>query len=127
MVKSSVNSQYLDAVIKYLSVLSDEQLQLTQFNGKDAYLFPCPFCTQYVHKSDTKKRKTGRLIRVRRDEWVFSCGRGYSVDCRGGTRSFYNFLLMLHPQLHKEYQISLGMLDQRNHQELRRYKSRATF
>ena len=123
----SVNTQYLDAVVKYLSVLSDEQLQLTQFNGKDAYLFPCPFCTQYVHNTEAKQRKTGRLIRVQRDEWIFSCGRGFSSDCRGGSRSFYNFLLMLHPQLFQEYQISLGMLDERNHQELRRFKSRSTF
>ena len=68
--KPSVNAQYLDAVVKYLSVLSDEQLQLTQFNGKDAYLFPCPFCTQYVHNTEAKQRKTGRLIRVQKDEWI---------------------------------------------------------
>jgi len=121
--KPSVNAQYLDAVIKYLSVLSDEQLQLTQFNGKDAYLFSCPFCTPYVHNPEAKQKRIGRLVRVQGDEWIFSCGRGFSCDCKGGARSFYNFLLMLHPQLFREYQISLGMLDERNHQVLRRFKS----
>ena len=120
---SSVNTQYLGAVVKYLSVLSDEHLKITQFNGKDAYLFPCPFCSHYTHTQESRQKKTGRLLRVQGDEWVFSCGRGYSSDCRGGVRSFYNFLLMLHPQLFREYQTSLAMLDERNHKELKRFNS----
>ena len=123
---SSVNDQYLEATIKYLSVLMEQKIELADFKGKDAYLFSCPFCTQFVRSEKSRKKRTARLMRVGYG-WEFNCSRGFSCDCRGGSRSFHNFLLLLHPQLHREYRISLGMLDKRNHKELRRYKSRATF
>ena len=125
-VSSSVNDQYLDATIKCLSVLMEQKIELADFKGKDAYLFSCPFCTQFVRSEKSRQKRTARLMRVGY-RWEFTCSRGFSCDCRGGSRSFHNFLLLLNPQLFKEYQISLGMLDERNHQELRRFKSRSTF
>ena len=123
----SINDQYLDAAIKYLSVLMEQKIELTQVKGMDAYLFSCPFCTQYVRSTDARERKTAALIQVRPNEWIFNCHRGFSSDCRGGYRSFYNFLLMLHPQLFNEYQIALAMRDSRNHHAIRAYKNRSTF
>ena len=117
----SVNKDYLDVVIKYLSVLEEEDLQLTQFNGKDAYQFYCPFCHHFVQSEEARSKRTAKLVRVQNNEWIFNCSRGFSKDCRGGYRSFYNFLLMLHPQLFKEYQEALGMTDHRNHQAIREY------
>lgn len=117
----SVNQDYLDAVIKYLSVLEEEDLQLTQFNGKDAYQFHCPFCNHLVQGEATRAKRTAKLIRVQNDEWIFTCSRGFHKDCRGGYRSFHNFLLMLHPQLFREYQEALGMTDPRNHKAIKEY------
>lgn len=118
----SVNTQYLQAVIHYLSVLGEEAPEKTRLNGKDAYVFSCPFCSQYVHTDQAKQSKTGRLVKVKDNTWVFSCRRGFSKECRGGSRSFHNFLAFLHPGLLEDYQVSLGMLDKRNHKAIRRFK-----
>ena len=61
---SSINQKYLEIVLAYLSVLEEKELQLTQFNGKDAYLFHCPHCTKFVHSIKGKQRKTAKLIRT---------------------------------------------------------------
>ena len=118
----SVNQEYLEVTIKYLSVLEGENLQLQELRGKDAYKFHCPFCSQYVRSTDARERKTAALIQVRPNEWIFNCHRGFSSDCKGGYRSFYNFLLMLHPQLFREYQVALGMTDPRNRRALKGYR-----
>ncbi len=108
----SVNSEYFQAVVHYLSVLGEEEPEKTRLNGKDAYVFPCPFCTQYVQTDQAKQNKTGRLVRVKDNSWVFSCRRGFSKECRGGVRSFHNFLAFLHPGLFREYQQSLATTPQ---------------
>ena len=99
----------------------EQKIELTQVKDMDAYEFCCPYCTQYVQSEGAQQRKTASLLRVKGSEWIFKCSRGFSSDCRGGYRSFYNFLLMLHPKLFKEYQIALGMLDPRNHKAIREY------
>ena len=103
----SVNSEYLQAVVHYLSVLGEEEPEKTRLNGKDAYVFPCPCCTQYVQTDQAKQNKTGRLVKVQDNSWIFTCSRGFSKECRGGARSFHNFLAFLHPGLFREYQQSL--------------------
>ena len=107
---SSINQKYLEIVLAYLSVLEEKELQLTQFNGKDAYLFHCPHCTKYVHSIKGKQRKTAKLIRTGGNSWVFSCSRGYSIECRGGAKSFHNFLAMLNPDLFSRYRKELATL-----------------
>ena len=105
----SVNSQYLQAVIKYLTVVEEAEVESTEFKGMQAYELKCPFCTQYVRTEEAKSRKTAKLFQVKPNSWVFQCTRGFSDECRGGIRSFHNFLLFLHPGLFREYQESLNI------------------
>lgn len=117
-----VNADYLSATVQYLSILTGEELVPATVNGKNAYSFHCPFCTCLVHSEEAKRRRTARLIREYADSWVFTCSRGFSVDCKGGVRSMHNFLLLLNPDLYREYMFSLSMTDPRNHHELKRFK-----
>jgi len=117
-----VNADYFSATVQYLNVLTGEELVRTQVNGKDAYSFHCPFCTCWVQSQEARKRRTAKFIREYGDSWVFTCSRGFSKECKGGVRSMHNFLLLLNPDLHREYQFSLSMTDPRNHQELKRFK-----
>ena len=118
-----VNADYFSATVQYLNILTGEELVPTTINGKDAYSFHCPFCTCLVHSIDAKHRRTARLIRERADSWVFTCSRGFSVDCKGGVRSMHNFLLLLNPDLYREYMFSLSMTNSRNHKALRQFKN----
>ena len=104
----SCNTQYLQAVVKYLSVLEEEELEVEEVNGKQAYRFKCPFCSQYSRQEKSKRSKRGRLVRTGDNSWIYTCSRGISNECRGGARSFHNFLAMLHPGLFREYQRSLS-------------------
>ena len=104
----SCNTQYLQAVVQYLSVLEEEKLEVEEVNGKQAYRFKCPFCSQYSRSERCKRNKHGRLTRTGENSWIYSCTRGFSNECRGGARSFHNFLAMLHPGLFSEYQRSLS-------------------
>ena len=104
----SCNTQYLQAVVQYLSVLEEEQVEPRQINGKETYQFRCPFCSQYSRSARSKKNKHGRLVRTGDNSWIYSCSRGFSNECRGGARSFHNFLAMLHPGIFRDYLRSLN-------------------
>ncbi len=106
----TINQRYLELVLVYLSILEEEELQLIQINEKDAYLFHCPHCTKYVHSKEGKQKKTAKLIRTGGNSWIFSCSRGYSKECRGGAKSFHNFLAMLNPDLFRKYRTELATL-----------------
>ena len=118
----SVKSDYFNATIQYLNILTGDQAIKTTIADKNAYSFHCPFCSHLVQSPDARNRRTARLIEESPDNWVFSCSRGFHSDCRGGTRSMHNFLLILNPDLFKEYQFSLAWTDPRNHKELKRFR-----
>ena len=118
-----VNTDYLSATVQCLNILTGEELVPTTINGKNAYSFHCPFCTCLVHSEEAKQRRTARLIRERADSWGFTCSRGFSIDCKGGVRSMHNFLLLLNPDLYREYMFTLSMTDPRNHKALRQFKN----
>ena len=113
-----VNADYFSAVIHYLNALNGEEPELINLNGKDAYSFHCPFCHHWVRTPKAQSKRTAKFIRETGDTWVFNCSRGFSRECRGGTRSMHNFLLFLNPGLYREYQISLSMTDARNRETL---------
>ena len=92
----------------FKSSLQDKIDQIEEINGKDAYRFKCPFCSQYSRQERSKRSKRGRLVRTGDNTWIYTCSRGFSNECRGGARSFHNFLAMLHPGLFREYQRSLS-------------------
>ena len=104
----SCNTQYLQAVVQYLSVLEEEELEIEEVNAKQTYRFKCPFYSQYSRSERCKRNKHGRLTRACENSWIYSCTRGFSNECRGGFRSFHNFLAMLHPGIFREYQRSLS-------------------
>ena len=104
----SCNAHYLQAVVQYLSVLEEEKLEVEEVNGKQTYRFKCPFCSQYSRSARSKKNKHGRLVRTGDNSWIYSCSRGFSNECRGGARSFHNFLAMLHPGIFGDYLRSLN-------------------
>ena len=107
---SSVNQRYLDLVLAYLSVLEEEKIELTKIKGLDAYRFSCPFCTRYVESQKALSNKTASLRNVGGDSWRFKCTRGYHSDCRGGDRSFHNFLLILNSDLGQRYRRDLALV-----------------
>ena len=74
--KPSVNAQYLDAVIKYLGVLSDEQLR-AQFNGK---MHICCHVRPALITSITQKQSNGKL-----DVWSESNGMNGSSVMEEGS------------------------------------------
>jgi len=117
-----VNSDYFSAAIHYLSAVNGESPTPAVVKGMDAFEFHCPFCNHFVQSDKSKRNKTAKLTNASGDTWIFTCSRGFSPECRGGHKSFYNFLLLLHPDLHHEYKISLGMTDARNHQAITNYK-----
>ncbi len=119
-----VKSDYFNATIQYLNVLTGDDLVKTTVGNRQAYAFHCPFCSHLVRSKEARNRRTARLIEEAPDTWVFCCSRGFHHDCRGGTRSMHNFLLILNPDLFKEYQFSLAWTDPRNHKEIKRFKSR---
>ena len=118
-----VKSDYFNATVQYLNVLTGDDLVKTTVGNKKAYAFHCPFCSHLVRSKEARNRRTARLIEEAPDTWVFRCSRGFHHDCKGGTRSMHNFLLILNPDLFKEYQFSLAWTDPRNHTELKRFKN----
>lgn len=117
-----VKSDYFNATIQYLNVLTGDDLVKTTVGNKQAYAFHCPFCSHLVRSDKARNRRTARLIEEAPDTWVFRCSRGFHHDCKGGTRSMHNFLLILNPDLFKEYQFSLAWTDPRNRTDLKRFK-----
>lgn len=49
----SCNTQHLQAVVQYLSVLEEQQLEIEELNGKETYCFQVPsvLITQSVKKA----------------------------------------------------------------------------
>ena len=90
-----VKSDYFNATIQYLNVLTGDDLVKTTVGNKQAYAFHCPFCSHLVRSKEARNRRTARLIEEAPDTWVFRCSRGFHHDCKGGTRSMHNFLLIL--------------------------------
>jgi len=112
----TLQEKYIQKIWNTLAGKGD--VKVTNKNGKDSYTFPCPFCR---HLETTKghvrdKKHTAILIPLKTEhsqcdyEYVFSCRRGYSPECRcsglsgkKGGRSFLNFLIMLNPYLAEKY------------------------
>lgn len=119
----SVNSDCFNATLQYLNILTGHEVVKTTIAGKNAYSFHCPFCSHLVHSESARKSRTAKLIQECPNTWVFRCTRAFYPDCRGGNRSMHNFLLILNPDLFKEYQFSLAWTDPRNHNALIEYRN----
>ena len=87
------------------------EVQIGDKDGMPTYSFPCPFCSHLTTSSGKlKERKRTAILLPHQDckyEYVFSCRRGYSPECKGsggkGGRNFLNFLIMLNPYLAEKY------------------------
>ena len=103
----TITEQYIEKIVPYLASAEGAEVKITQKNGGNAYEFPCPFCSHLTTSSGKQKpkKKTAILSPRYESKWVyfFSCRRGYSPECRGGARSFHNFLACYDQSLFHKY------------------------
>ena len=77
---------------KYMGLLSSH-LQLFKRKTKDLYNFRCPVCGD----SQKNKFKARGYLMAKQDKLVFYCH-----NC-GASKSMYDFVRDIDPQLHKQY------------------------
>ena len=109
----TLTEKYIKQIIPYLCAGENEEVETVLVNGLYSYKFPCPFCTMYVNSPKIKTRNCASLNPIKGSYgYKFVCMRSMSPECRRlhGGRSFYNFLLMLAPELHKKYMEELSNL-----------------
>ena len=101
----TITEKYIDIIHPYLEYEEDGGIGLVEQNGMLCLTFQCPFCTHQIRGVKERKKHTAKLI-PQRDGFnvYFHCKRGGSPECRGGYRSFLNFLRMFNPELAVKYQ-----------------------
>ena len=117
----SVTQTYIDLLLPSLIESNYGTLSTTKTEeGLNAYSFSCPFCSKFVHSKKCKKTETASILPLKGVEkfkgykWYFRCKRGYSPECRGGYKSFYNFLCMYDHSLWTKYRDDLNLGSNRN-------------
>ena len=112
----SVTEQYIDLIIPSLSGSDSESLSIFKTEeGLIAYRFCCPLCGKFCKSESSKKNQTAEIIPLKGSpkykgyKWYFRCRRRYSPDCRGGYKSFYNFLCMYDHSLWTKYRDDLNL------------------
>ena len=122
----SVTEQYIDLIIPSLSGEDSESLSIFKTDeGLIAYKMVCPFCGKFCKSDKSRKNQTAEIIPLKGSpkykgyKWYFRCRRRYSPDCRGGYKSFYNFLCMYDTNLFSRYvqELHLGS-NRREYQKL---------
>ena len=103
----TITEKYINLIVPSLAAAEGSTVETKPMNGGTAYMFACPFCSHLVTstgKSKLKKR-TAILMPRKESKWVytFKCHRAFAPECRGGPRSFRNFLLMYDQSLAYKY------------------------
>ena len=104
----SITKRYIDLLLPSLAGNEGGEVDTFTLNGKVAYKFPCPFCQSFYDSKKIRNNQMGEIFEASKmkyssSSWFFRCKRRGSPECRGGTKSFYNFLAIYYPQLFNEY------------------------
>ena len=108
MYETSITKKYIDLLLPSLCGNEGGEVDTFTLNGKVAYKFPCPFCQSFYDNKEIRNNQMGEIFSATKmkyssSSYFFRCRRRGSPECRGGTKSFYNFLAIYYPQLFNEY------------------------
>ena len=80
----------------------------TSPQGLIGYKFPCCFCSCFVRTEHLRLRQIASLTPSTDSiDYLFKCRRGFSKECRGGPRTFHNFLAFYNSSLFNQYKKEL--------------------
>ena len=116
MYETSITKKYIDLLLPSLCGNEGGEVDTFTLNGKVAYRFPCPFCQSFYDSKKIRNKQMGEIfasakMKYSSTDWCFRCRRRGSLECRGGTKSFYNFLAIYYPQLFNEYKREIDELN----------------
>ena len=115
MYETSITKKYIDLLLPSLCGNEGGEVDTFTLNGKVAYKFPCPHCQSFYDNQEIRNKQMGELFQDQQmqyssSSWFFRCKRRGSPECRGGTKSFYNFLAIYYPQLFEEYKKEINAM-----------------
>ena len=121
--EEQITEKYINLVLPLLAGEEDGEVGFFYANGHIAYRFPCPFCQCFYDSKEIRNAQMGEIffdtgMKYSSTDWSFRCRRRGSLECRGGTKSFYTFLAMFNPSLFDEYQKELIALHKMKTQKL---------
>ena len=110
--EQQITEKYINKVLPLLVGEDDGEVGFFYSNGRIAYRFPCSFCQPFYDSKKIRNNQMGEIflstgMKYSSTDWCFRCRRRGSLECRGGTKSFYNFLAMFNPTLFDEYKQEL--------------------
>ena len=111
----SITKRYIDLLLPSLAGNEGGEVDTFTLNGKIAYRFPCPFCQSFYDSKKIRNNQMGEIFAASKmkyssSSYFFRCRRRGSAECRGGTKSFYNFLAIYYPQLFDEYKREINAM-----------------
>ena len=111
----SITVRYINLLLPSLGGNEGGEVDTFTLNGKVAYKFPCPFCQSFYDDKEIRNNQMAELFAATKmkyssSSWFFRCRRRGSNECRGGTKSFYNFLAIYYPQLFDEYKKEINAM-----------------
>ena len=115
LTEQQITEKYINKVLPLLAGEEDGKLGFFYANGHIAYRFPCMFCQPYYNDKKVRNKQMAEIflakgLKYSSTDWCFRCRRRGSLECKGGTKSFYTFLAMFNPSLFDEYQKELSAL-----------------
>jgi hypothetical protein len=121
--EEQITEKYINKVLPLLANEKDQEVGFFYSNGRIAYRFPCPFCQCFYDSKEIRNNQMGEIflttgLKYSSTDWSFRCRRRGSLECRGGTKSFYTFLAMFNPSLFDEYKEELIALQKMKTQRL---------
>ena len=111
----SITKRYIDLLLPSLTGNEGGEVDTFTLNGKVAYKFPCPFCQSFYDNKEIRNNQMGEIFAATKmkyssSSYFFRCRRRGSLECKGGTKSFYNFLAIYYPQLFNEYRREINAM-----------------
>ena len=111
----SITKRYIDLLLPSLTGNEGGEVDTFSLNGKVAYKFPCPFCQSFYDSKKIRNNQMGEIFAASKmkyssSSYFFRCRRNGSPECKGGTKSFYNFLAIYYPQLFNEYRREINAM-----------------
>ena len=105
----NLEQKYIQLILPYLSGPDGgEVATFTSPQGLIGYKFPCCFCSCFVRTEHLRVRQLASLTPYKDSfDYLFKCRRSFSKECRGGTKTFHNFLAIYNPSLFNQYKKEL--------------------
>ena len=113
--EQEITERYINLVLPSLCGNEGGGVETHIYKGQLAYKFPCPFCQSFYDNKEIRNNQMGEIFSAEKmqyssSSWSFRCRRRGSPECRGGTKSFYNFLAIYYPQLFDEYKKEINAM-----------------